>query len=127
MRADQTAEKPVRRDTLAKGVGRIPAEYAGGAEVRPWVEGHSDPPGDSLLEKVVEPENMRRAWKQLRRNKEAAGVDGRDIGETLEFLRTNWADIRRQLLEGTYTVGCKVKCRISWSCFIKLLFLGVLH
>lgn len=44
MRADQTAEKPVRRDTLAKGVGRIPAEYAGGAEVRPWVEGHSDPP-----------------------------------------------------------------------------------
>ena len=49
VRADQTAEKPVRRDTLAKGVGRIPAEYAGGAEVRPWVEGHSDPPGLRLI------------------------------------------------------------------------------
>lgn len=103
MRADRTAEKPVRRDTLAKGAGRIPAEYAGGAEVRPWIEGNSDPQRDSLLEKVVETENMRRAWKQVRRNKGAAGVDGRDIGETLEYLRTNWADIRRQLLEGTYT------------------------
>lgn len=43
VRADHTAEKPVLRDTLAKGAGRILAEYAGGAEVRPWVEGHSDP------------------------------------------------------------------------------------
>lgn len=103
MRADRTAEKPVMRDTLAKGAGRSPAEYAEGAEIRPWIEGHSDPQRDSLLEKVVETENMRRAWKQVRRNKGAAGVDGRDIGETLEFLRTNWADIRRQLLEGTYT------------------------
>lgn len=44
MRADRTAEKPVMRDTLAKGAVRTPAEYAGGAEVRPWIEGHSDPP-----------------------------------------------------------------------------------
>ena len=33
----------VPRDTLAKGAERILAEYAGGVEVRPWIEGHSDP------------------------------------------------------------------------------------
>ena len=33
MRADRTAEKPVRRDTLAKGAGQISAEYAGAAVV----------------------------------------------------------------------------------------------
>lgn len=91
------------RDILAKGAGRTPAEYAGGAEARPWTGGRSNPHGDSLLEKVVETENMRRAWEQVRRNKGSAGVDGRDIEETLAFLRTNWTDIRQQLLEGTYT------------------------
>ncbi len=44
MRADRTVDNPVLRDTLAKGAGRILAEYAGGTEVRPWIEGHSDPP-----------------------------------------------------------------------------------
>ena len=46
MRANHTAEKPVLRDTLAKGAGQISAEYAGGAGVRPWIEGYSDPPED---------------------------------------------------------------------------------
>jgi len=62
----------------------------------------SDPQTEELLEKVVDSENMRRAWKQVKRNKGAAGVDGRNIEETKAFLREHWPEIRKQLLEETY-------------------------
>ena len=37
---------------------------------------HSDPQRDGLLERVVNSDNMKAAWKQVERNKGAAGVDG---------------------------------------------------
>lgn len=103
MRIDQSADEPGRGAACAEGAGRISAEYAMGAEVRPWMREKSDPQSEALLEKVVDSENMRRAWKQVKRNKGAAGVDGRDIGETEMFLREHWPELRRRLLEGTYT------------------------
>lgn len=63
---------------------------------------HSDPPHERLLEQVVERENLTAAWKQVARNKGAAGVDGRDIAETLAFLQEHWSELRRQILDGTY-------------------------
>jgi hypothetical protein len=43
VRTDYTAGAGVNR-TPAKGTGRNPGEYAGGAESCPWMEGHSNPP-----------------------------------------------------------------------------------
>ena len=45
---------------------------------------------------------MKAAWKQVERNKGAAGVDGRTIAETKEFLREHWPELRKQLLDETY-------------------------
>ena len=47
-------------------------------------------------------ENLQRALKRVRANKGAAGVDGLDIDQTVEHLRTAWSAIREQLVEGTY-------------------------
>lgn len=69
---------------------------------RPWRTDPSDPQEEALLEKVVASENLHRAWRQVKRNKGAAGVDGRDIAETETFLREHWSAIRKQLLEETY-------------------------
>ena len=69
---------------------------------RPWRTDTSDPQEERLLEKVVASDNLHRAWKQVKRNKGAAGVDGRDIAETETFLREHWPAIREQLLEETY-------------------------
>jgi len=102
VRTDQSTDDPEIRDALAKGAGRIPAEYAKGVEARPWMKDHSDPQQEPLLEKVVESENMQLAWKQVKRNKGAPGIDGRTIEETPMFLREHWPEIRRQLLGGTY-------------------------
>jgi group II intron reverse transcriptase/maturase len=45
---------------------------------------------------------MQRAWKRVKANKGAAGVDGLDIARTGEHLKQAWPVIRQQLLAGTY-------------------------
>ena len=67
---------------------------------RPHPEPESTGPG--LLVAVLARENMQQAWKRVRVNKGAAGVDELDIDQTAERLRTEWPAIRDQLLSGTY-------------------------
>jgi RNA-directed DNA polymerase len=45
---------------------------------------------------------MQQALKRVKANKGAAGVDGLDIAQTIEHLRTHWSQIRQQLLQGNY-------------------------
>jgi RNA-directed DNA polymerase len=45
---------------------------------------------------------MQRAWKRVKSNKGAAGVDGLDIAQTGQHLKRAWPTIRQQLMEGTY-------------------------
>ena len=58
--------------------------------------------GQALLEQVLARENMRRAWKRVKANKGAAGVDGMDIAQTGRYLVTALPTIREQLMAGTY-------------------------
>ena len=55
-----------------------------------------------LLRAALRRENLLQAFKRVRANKGAAGVDGRDIDETSRYLAVAWPDIRKQLLAGTY-------------------------
>lgn len=58
--------------------------------------------GSGLLGTALTRENLQQALKRVRSNKGAAGVDGLDIDQTVEALRTAWPQIREQLLQGTY-------------------------
>jgi RNA-directed DNA polymerase len=58
--------------------------------------------GSALLKAALTRENLQQALKRVRANKGAAGVDGLDISQTVEHLRTAWLAIREQLLRGTY-------------------------
>lgn len=58
--------------------------------------------GQDLLMQALARENMQRAWKRVKANKGAAGVDGLDIAQTGQHLKHAWPTIRRQLMEGTY-------------------------
>ncbi len=62
----------------------------------------SPDPHDHLLERVLSRENMRRAWKRVKANKGAPGIDAMSIEDFPEFARKNWESIRNSLLAGTY-------------------------
>lgn len=55
-----------------------------------------------LLEAALTRQNLHAAWKRVKANKGAAGVDGLDIEQTAQVIRTSWSDIRQALLAGTY-------------------------
>lgn len=56
----------------------------------------------TLLEAALTRENLQAAWKRVKANKGAAGVDGLDIERTQHLLQTRWPQIRQELLAGTY-------------------------
>jgi RNA-directed DNA polymerase len=58
--------------------------------------------GSDLLAQALVSENMHRAWKRVKANKGAAGVDGLDIAQTGQHLKHAWPVIKDQLLAGTY-------------------------
>jgi RNA-directed DNA polymerase len=55
-----------------------------------------------MLEGALTRENLQTAWKRVKANKGAAGVDGLDIEQTAQAIRTNWPQIRQELLAGRY-------------------------
>ena len=57
---------------------------------------------NQLLERILSPENIRCAWKQVRANKGAPGIDGVTVEEFPLTFRECWPEIRSALLEGIY-------------------------
>ena len=58
--------------------------------------------GSGLLQTALTRDNLRQAWKRVKVNKEATGVDGLDIDQTARHLAMAWPRLREQLLQGTY-------------------------
>ncbi|MDE2607513.1 MAG: group II intron reverse transcriptase/maturase [Burkholderiales bacterium] len=60
---------------------------------------------DDLLGQALSRENVLAAWKRVKANKGSAGVDGRTVQDTGEYLKTAWPAIRQRLLDGSYMPG----------------------
>src|ERR1043166_8888691 len=56
----------------------------------------------SIMEVVVDADNMRQALRRVKANKGSAGVDGMTVKELPDYLRTHWPRLREELLTGTY-------------------------
>lgn len=59
-------------------------------------------PNERLLERILSKENMEMAWKRVKANHGAPGVDGISIEQFPDHTRPLWAGIRESLLAGRY-------------------------
>jgi RNA-directed DNA polymerase len=57
---------------------------------------------DRRMERVLDRDNLRRAFRQVKRNKGSAGIDGMTVDDLTAFVQQHWPRIAAQLLEGTY-------------------------
>ena len=54
------------------------------------------------MERVVERSNMQMAYRRVKQNRGAPGVDGMSVEQLGGFLRTHWPKIKERLSEGSY-------------------------
>jgi len=59
-------------------------------------------PDGYLLERILSRENMQQAWKRVKANKGAPGVDNISIEDFPDFAHENWRTIRESLSDGSY-------------------------
>lgn len=93
-------QKSVKAERSGIGQGEVLSKPGSNEAPRPRFEPEDTGPG--LLTAVLARENMQQAWKRVRANKGAAGIDGLGIDETAERLMWEWPVIRAQLLQGKY-------------------------
>ena len=82
------------------------AEHEGYAKAsrsfnRIWKERDSAQP--KLLEAILYKGNMNRAYKRVKANKGAAGIDGMTVEEALPYLREHQKELTDRILRGKYT------------------------
>lgn len=61
-----------------------------------------EPALDNLMERILERNNVQKAWVRVKSNRGAAGIDGMTIGDFLNYAQANWTEIRASLMDGTY-------------------------
>ena len=66
-----------------------------------------------LLECILSAENIRRAWKQVRANKGAPGIDSVTVEQFPDAFRELWPQIRLNFFEGTYAPSTVLRVEIS--------------
>jgi len=57
---------------------------------------------EGLLEKILALDNLNKAFKQVKRNKGAGGIDGMQVDELLPYLRENREELLKSPWDGTY-------------------------
>ena len=65
-------------------------------------EKHGAPQERTMIEDILEPENLAQAWKRVRANKGAPGIDGMTVEDFPAFAREHWPRIATAIREGNY-------------------------
>ena len=88
--------------THPEGQGQYPASQPVSVETIPaslsWTKAESA----SLMERVIDPENMQRAYRKMVANKGAPGVDSMTVHQLAGHLKQYWPTLRERLLADAY-------------------------
>ncbi len=82
--------------------GRNPGRAHAGAETDTAYGAQPKSERDRLMSRVVERDNMQRAYSRVMKNRGAPGIDGMRCEDLKAWLKVNWSQVKRALLDGTY-------------------------
>jgi RNA-directed DNA polymerase len=102
MRAGGSGKQAEKAETSETGGVGNTERRGNGSQTR---TAHDEKAGDgttNLMEEVLRRENLTEAYKRVKRNRGAAGVDGMTVDELMPYCRVHWVEIREQLLNGSY-------------------------
>ncbi len=82
--------------------GRNPGMARAGAEADTAYSAQPKSEKDRLMSRVVERDNMQLAYSRVMKNRGAPGIDGMRCEDLKAWLKVNWSQVKRDLLDGTY-------------------------
>jgi len=85
-----------------RGQGRKPEAAQGSGSNFPGHKGPAGPEQPDLIERMLERGNMLKALQAVEANRGAAGVDGMEVEQLRGHLKEHWAEIKEQILNGSY-------------------------
>lgn len=57
---------------------------------------------DNLMVRILERDNLKRAWERVKSNQGAPGSDGMSLEDFPAYAREHWSEIRQSLIDGSY-------------------------
>jgi len=78
------------------------AEVCGSPKIAETDNTNTNKQTEGLLEQILSRDNLNRAYKQVKRNKGAGGIDGMEVDELLPFLKENKKELVQSLRDGKY-------------------------
>ena len=103
--SDNTKHRQLLSEGYLQKVSAEQREYAEACESPKMTETDSintNKQTEGLLEQILSTENLNRAYKQVKRNKGAGGIDGMKVDELLPYLKENKNELVQTLREGKY-------------------------
>lgn len=102
MRDGEPEKKIEISEADQRGQGRKPEAAQVSGSNFPGSKEQTGPKQPDLIERMLERGNMLKALQAVEANRGAAGVDGMEVEQLRSHLREHWADIKEQILKGSY-------------------------
>jgi len=98
-------KQKISKDTCLQNSRAEPEGYAGGQTFIWIIENNltnTDKPEYGLLEHILSPTNLNRAYKRVRSNRGSGGIDKMEVESLRDYLVTNKEKLIHSLLDGSY-------------------------
>jgi len=102
MRDGEPEKKTEISEADPRGQGRKPEAAQVSGSNFPGYKEPTGPKQPDLIERMLERGNLLKALQAVEANRGAAGVDGMEVEQLRRYLKEHWAEIREQILSGTY-------------------------
>jgi group II intron reverse transcriptase/maturase len=98
-------KQKISKDTCLQNSRAEPEGYAGG-QTFIWITENNltnaDQPEYGMLEQILSPSNLNRAYKRVRSNKGSGGVDKMEVESLKDYLVMNKDQLIQSILDGSY-------------------------